>query len=42
MDMSCAHCDAEIKAYTLRIHPEESDRDIEISFCSTDCLETWV
>lgn len=40
--MSCANCDTEIKAYTLRVHPAESDGAVDISFCSTDCLAAWV
>lgn len=42
MDMSCTNCDTEITAYTLRVHVEESDSKVDMSFCSTDCVASWV
>jgi len=40
--MSCTHCHTEIRAYTLQVHVEESDAEVALPFCSTDCVDAWV
>jgi hypothetical protein len=40
--MSCVNCDTDDRAYTLRAHVADSDSDVDLTFCSTDCLEQWV
>lgn len=40
--MGCINCDTNGTAYTLRTHVEESDANVDLTFCSTDCLEEWV
>ena len=40
--MGCVNCDAEHRAYTLRAHVENSESEVELSFCSTDCVDEWV
>ncbi|WP_276316225.1 hypothetical protein [Halomicrobium salinisoli] len=40
--MSCVNCDTNGTAYTLLAHVEGSDSKVDLSFCSTDCLEEWV
>jgi hypothetical protein len=40
--MGCINCDTDDQAYTLRAHVEESNANVDLNFCSTDCLEDWV
>jgi len=40
--MSCVNCDSNRQAYTLRAHVDQSDSDVDLAFCSTDCLDKWV
>jgi len=40
--MSCVNCNTEDRAYTLRAHVVDSESDVDLAFCSTDCLEQWV
>lgn len=40
--MGCINCDTDGAAYTLQAHVEESDSNVRLTFCSTDCLQDWV
>jgi len=40
--MSCVNCDTDTRAYTLRAHVDDADSDVDLTFCSTDCLDQWV
>ncbi|MFT4920967.1 MAG: hypothetical protein ACI8XM_000159 [Haloarculaceae archaeon] len=40
--MSCVNCDSDTQAYTLRAHVENSNSDVDLQFCSSDCLDDWV
>lgn len=40
--MSCINCDTEQTTYTLEADVVDSDSSIELTFCSSDCLEDWV
>lgn len=40
--MGCINCDTNGAAYTLRTHVEATDANVDLAFCSTDCLEEWV
>ena len=40
--MSCVNCDTDTRAYTLRAHVHDADSDVDLTFCSTDCLDQWV
>ncbi|SEV93818.1 hypothetical protein [Natrinema salifodinae] len=40
--MHCDNCDADEVAYTLTTYVEPDDQeDVELHFCSTDCLRVW-
>jgi hypothetical protein len=40
--MTCVNCEADARAYTLKAHVEKSEGEIDLPFCSTDCLRDWV
>lgn len=40
--MTCVNCETDATAYTLRAHVMESNGEIDLPFCSTDCLREWV
>jgi len=40
--MGCINCDTDGTAYTLRAHVEDTESNVDLAFCSTDCLEEWV
>jgi len=40
--MGCVNCRDDVKAYTLKAHVDEAGTDVDLPFCSTDCLEEWV
>ncbi|ELY69281.1 hypothetical protein [Natrinema versiforme] len=40
--MHCDNCDADEVAYTLTTYVEpDGQDDVELHFCSTDCLDVW-
>ncbi len=40
--MNCDNCRAEEVAYTLTTHVDTTDgKQIDLHFCSTDCLHVW-
>ena len=38
----CVNCNTDDRAYTLRAHVSDADSNVDLPFCSTDCLEQWV
>jgi len=40
--MMCVNCDRERRAYTLYAHVDDSNSAVELSFCSSACLDQWV
>lgn len=40
--MSCINCKTDGVSYTLKTHVADPETQIELSFCSTDCLAEWV
>lgn len=40
--MSCVNCETEGTAYTLQAHVQDGNAQIDLAFCSSDCLEQWV
>ena len=40
--MACVNCEMDATAYTLRAHLKDSNGEVELPFCSTDCLRDWV
>ena len=40
--MSCVNCDTDDRAYTLRAHVDGTKSNVDLAFCSTDCLDEWV
>lgn len=40
--MGCVNCETDLQAYTLRAHVEDGNSEVDLPFCSTDCLEEWV
>ncbi len=42
MNGECDNCESTSEiAYTLTTHLERSDDQIDLHFCSTDCLQVW-
>lgn len=40
--MSCVNCQDSGISYTLRAHEATADAEVELTFCSTECLAEWV
>lgn len=39
--MLCDNCQTDEVAYTLTTHVESSASNVDLHFCSTDCLRAW-
>jgi len=39
--MECDNCRSDEVAYTLTAHTPEGAGEVELHFCSTDCLRVW-
>lgn len=40
--MSCVNCETNARAYTLKAHVMDAENEVDLPFCSTDCLRDWV
>jgi len=41
--MACANCEAGASpAYTLRVHVRDTEAEVDLRFCSDECLRAWV
>lgn len=40
--MSCINCREDGVSYTLKTHVADPETQVELDFCSTDCLAEWV
>ncbi|WP_255488512.1 hypothetical protein [Natronolimnobius sp. AArcel1] len=42
MNSECDNCEARSEiAYTLTTYLERGDEQVDLHFCSTDCLQVW-